>query len=66
MGQYYTAILLDEQNQPSTCSPYDFDNGSKLMEHSYIANNFVNAVLAEIQDAPHRVYWLGDYAEDKH
>ena len=66
MGQYYTAILFDEQNQPSTCSPYDFDNGSKLMEHSYIANNFVNAVLAEIQDAPHRVYWLGDYAEDKH
>ena len=66
MGQYYVAILIDEQNQPSTLSPYDFDNGAKLMEHSYIANNFVNAVLSELRDTPHRVYWLGDYAESKH
>ena len=40
-----------------------FDNGLKLMEHSWIGNNFVNAVLHEIEDNPTRVAWIGDYSD---
>ena len=74
MGQYYTCIVLKkdwkEIQKPiqAALSPYDFDNGAKLMEHSYVHNNYVSAFM-------HLVYkldkdrsglpcvWCGDYAD---
>lgn len=73
MGQYYHPCILRERytrckKHPilfSICS-WDFGNGAKLMEHSYIGNHFVNAVMVALAD----IYngqpfaWVGDYADE--
>ena len=63
MGQYYMPTLKDETGKTETLYSLHFDNGLKLMEHSYIGNNFVSAVCDRISNKPKRVWWLGDYAE---
>lgn len=68
MGQYFKAVNIDNLEYVSS---YDFDNGAKLMEHSYITNNFVEAVeFLLINDgeekgrwADSRIIWAGDYAD---
>lgn len=40
-------------------------SGLKLMEHSWIENDFVNGVLETIWDNPSRVAWVGDYADEQ-
>lgn len=42
---------------------YNF-SGLKLMEHSWLNNDFVNGVLEAIWDKPAWVAWVGDYADD--
>ena len=63
MGQYYKAWVLNAR-QEGTIESWDFDNGSKLMEHSWWGNSFVNAVMYMIKDNPSMVAWVGDYAND--
>lgn len=67
MGQYYTPMLLSEQGGKAVGCFYshDYDNGLKLMEHSYLRNDLVNAVIAKAMSIPKPVtiVWLGDYAE---
>ena len=74
MGQYYKGIILkshwrdDSDPIRAALSPMDFDNGMKLTEHSYIGNNFVNAMICLIHklDQDHTgvpVVWEGDYAD---
>jgi hypothetical protein len=72
MGQYYFPILLKKNwklsKQPvlMTLYSHDFDNGLKLMEHSYVGNNFVRSVqyvLANYGNDLHFV-WCGDYADE--
>ena len=41
-------------------------SGLKLMEHSWLGNDFVNGVLEAIWDKPARVAWVGDYADDEY
>jgi hypothetical protein len=64
MGQYYKPINLDKKQYVYS---HDFDNGLKLMEHSWIGNKFVNIVEALIAEggAWHgdRIVWAGDYAD---
>lgn len=71
MGQYFEAIILKPrvENQPdevlkSYC-PHDFDNGAKLMESSWIGNNFDNFVETQLLMNPQRVVWGGDYADEE-
>lgn len=64
MGQYYRPLLIFEDGKEISALPHDFDNGYKLMEHSWIGNNFVNAVLYQIKDNPARVAWIGDYSDE--
>ena len=64
MGQYYTPTFMDEQGEICTLYAHDFDNGLKLMEHSYIGNDFVNAALVLLQDKPSSVAWIGDYSDN--
>jgi len=54
-------------------SPYDYDNGAKLMEHSYIGNNYVEAVEFLLLDngkgdkgrwSGNKIVWAGDYANN--
>ena len=48
-------------------SPHKYDNGAKLMEHSYIGNNFVEAVEFLLLEGArwHKkpIVWAGDYAD---
>ena len=67
MGQYYKAVNVDDME---SVNPHDYDNGAKLMEHSYIGNNFVEAVEFLLIDTGEnkarwsgkRIVWAGDYA----
>ena len=76
MGQYYRPCVLRKnfklckKTNPvlqSLC-PYDFDNGAKLMEHSYLRNTFVRAMCAMISDRGQYFgmpfVWCGDYADE--
>lgn len=69
MGQYYKPIILGKRNGiVETFTSWDYDNGAKLMEHSYIGNNFVNAVINTIMTKYHgqaKLVWAGDYAEEE-
>ena len=62
MGQYYKAWVLNG-HQEACVSSWDFDSGSKLMEHSWWGNAFVNAVMYLIKDMPSMVAWVGDYSD---
>ena len=42
-----------------------YDNGLKLMEHSYIGNSVMNAVFGQIKDHPLRIAWMGDYSDEE-
>ena len=66
MGQYYKAALLAENKTTILKSflSWTYDNGSKLMEHSYIGNNFVGAVESALLNKPQRIVWAGDYADN--
>ena len=61
MGQYYTAVLKDENGK---LKGY-YDYGLKLMEHSYFMNSYVNTICNKIYNKPHNVAWVGDYAEEE-
>jgi hypothetical protein len=73
MGQYYLALILGEKDSHSTeiirqaIHPHTFDNGAKLMEHSYVGNSFMEAVECLLMpNAPFfksRLVWAGDYAD---
>lgn len=71
MGQYYYPAILGKEGDKTIVLAHlvahDYDNGLKLMEHSYIGNKFVNAFESLL--APNSRYhkspvvWAGDYAE---
>ena len=64
MGQYYKPVNVDKMEYLYS---HDFDNGLKLMEHSYIGNSFVEAVerLLSPGGSWHRCHlvWAGDYMD---
>ena len=62
MGQYYTALVVDEQNHVAKLSPGEFDSLCKLTEHSWISNPFTNAVYSLIRNRRRKVAWVGDYS----
>lgn len=63
MGQYYKPIIFNEDESVISLTSYEYDNGAKLTEHSYIGNSFVGAVEYMIEDDPAMVVWAGDYAD---
>lgn len=63
MGQYYKAVIANAKGV-KVADSWKYGNGAKLMEHSWMGNDFVNAVLTAIEDTPSRVCWVGDYATD--
>ena len=68
MGQYYKVIILaDNMNIIRIwTTPTAYNCGNKLMEHSYLNNNFMNAI--EYLISPNgmfymsKIIWAGDYA----
>ncbi len=65
MGQYYFPVVLGKNGKTVKKFVYshDFGNGLKLMEHSYLTNNFVGSFESLILNNPERVVWAGDYAD---
>lgn len=66
MGQYYHPINI---NTMEWLSSHDYNNGLKLMEHSYIGNEFVGAIMHLLSEGQPwhkaRIVWAGDYAKRK-
>ena len=64
MGQYYKPCNIDTLEYLYS---HEFDNGLKLMEHSYIGNNFVEAVERLLSPGGpwHKCHlcWAGDYMD---
>lgn len=78
MGQYYRCAVLEKNYKENlgdcivaSLSPYDYNNGAKLMEHSYVGNDYVGAFCQLIGDENKDSYfgnpvaWVGDYADKK-
>jgi hypothetical protein len=68
MGQYYQPTKIDENGEVvAWVYSHDYNNGLKLMEHSYIGNNFVEAVESQLIPSgdwyQSRLVWAGDYAD---
>lgn len=74
MGQYYNPVILgdtpkegEHETVKSWMYSHEYDNGLKLMEHSYVGNNFVSTFEKQLtrrgEHYKSRVVWAGDYAE---
>lgn len=65
MGQYYHPVILDADKKTvlSWMYSHDFGSGLKLMEHSYLGNDFVGAFESLLVGNPQHVVWAGDYAD---
>jgi len=66
MGQYYKPISIEKKEYVYS---HEYDNGLKLMEHSWIGNNFVGVVEDLIAEGGRwygdRIVWAGDYADEE-
>lgn len=64
MGQYYYPVSIDRMEYVHS---HDYDNGLKLMEHSYIGNQLMNAVESLLSPNSDwyktKLVWAGDYAD---
>jgi hypothetical protein len=59
-------MILDANNQPALfIDTHAFDNGLKLMEHSYVGNAVMQRMEHALFNNPQRVVWAGDYADDE-
>lgn len=76
MGQGYIAIILADKRAPADAeqirtwvNSHHYDNGYKLMEHSYLRNNYVwaveNLLSPQGQYYKSRIVWAGDYADNE-
>ncbi len=64
MGQYFSAVLQERNGKASYFDAHEYDNGMKLMEHSFIGNNYVGTVYETIREyGPLRCGWVGDYSD---
>ena len=66
MGQYYKPISLDKKEYVYS---HAYNNGLKLMEHSYIGNSFMkvieNLLAKNGRWYKTRLVWAGDYADNE-
>lgn len=76
MGQYYKPCILADKTEETENEKvigwmlsHNYDNGLKLMEHSWMRNRFVNTFEKLLSSnggyAKKRVVWAGDYADDE-
>ena len=66
MGQYYHPTMIDENGNITWVYTHHYSDGLKLMEHSYIGNATMNAVLGQILHHPQRIAWIGDYSDEQY
>jgi hypothetical protein len=63
MGQYFKACNIDKKE---SVLPHTMGNMAKVMEHSYIGNNFVELAMFQLANSwkGDRFAWAGDYADE--
>lgn len=64
MGQYYKPTIIYRDGSIASFYSHSYDSGMKLMEHSWIGNELVNAVYSRILKRPRRIAWIGDYSQE--
>ena len=64
MGHYYQPIIIYPDGSTASFYSHSFGCGLKLMEHSWIGNDFVNAIYSKILNKPKKVAWIGDYSKN--
>jgi hypothetical protein len=65
MGQYYKPIILNEDKKPIAYAySHSFGSGLKLMEHSWMKNDFVGFIERILFNTSNRIVWAGDYADE--
>lgn len=66
MGQYFKACFINAKKDKvkEYFESWDTNNGSKLMEHSYVRNHFVMNVTYKMINSPKRLVWAGDYGDE--
>lgn len=66
MGQYYKPVNIENMEWIYS---HKYGSGLKLMEHSYIGNNFVGAVMTTLLPGgkwhKKKIVWAGDYSDKK-
>ena len=66
MGQYYKPMNTKDKEWLYS---HDYDNGLKLMEHSYIGNKFVGTIMKLMVKGgawfKKPIVWVGDYYGDE-
>ena len=66
IGQYYKPIIIETMEWVYS---HDYGNGLKLMEHSYIGNNFVGVVMKLLSKGGEwykkPIVWCGDYFSEE-
>lgn len=71
MGQYYKAACLNDFGNKINgwVLPHDYQSGLKLMEHSWMLNDFVNSVESLLSSGSDwykkSIVWAGDYADNE-
>jgi len=60
MGAYYQGTVNHTRYET-----WSIGQGAKLMEHSYIGNNYVGLVMDELEKKPAPVRWVCDYSENE-
>ncbi len=61
MGAYYHAVIGKNKKRLKRLSSWQANNGAKLLEHSYLDNNYVNTVMNKLLNKPQKLGWLCDY-----
>lgn len=66
MGQYYKQAIEQDGNLDIFDAQVSDGgwNGVKLMEHSWIGNDFMDAISERIHNKPANIVWCGDYADE--
>jgi len=62
MGAYYEATIGEGENARRFCT-HKTGNGLKLMEHSYISNDYCMVIMSMLLNKPQPLVWLCDYHE---
>jgi len=66
MGQYYHPTSI---NRKQNLYSHDYDSGLKLMEHSWLQNDFVHVVETLLAKGgswyKNKIVWAGDYADNE-
>lgn len=79
MGQYFTpyleaadgtkrlvgqSLIFNELKDTNPQKAFEYYEGVKLMEHSWVGNSLTNAVSSMLYNNPQKLAWIGDYSPD--